>query len=309
MLLPTPGSKLESKWQGPYTITNVFENGLTYELDREKGRKQKRTYHINLLRLWKTRCELASFASSGPVSEDLVREHNFSSVEKKETWKDVKISSELNGEQKEQVRQLLEEFSDFFSNVPNRTNAVVHSIDTGQASPIRSSPYRIPQSLIKAVNEELDEMLAMGIVRPSTSPWASPVVIVPKPDGTIWVCVDYHKLNSVTKMDAYPIPRTEQMLEKIATVKFISTIDLTKGYWQIPLDEQTIYKYAFITPRGLFEFIVMQFGMKTAPATFQRMMRDNVLQGLESFADAYIDDVEVDTATMFVQHLIHLSVQ
>jgi hypothetical protein len=110
-------------------------------------------------------------------------------------------------------------------------------------------------------------------------------------------------------MDAYPIPRTEQMLEKIATVKFISTIDLTKGYWQIPLDEQTIYKYAFITPRGLFEFIVMQFGMKTAPATFQRMMRDNVLQGLESFADAYIDDVEVDTATMFVQHLIHLSVQ
>ena len=87
VLLPTPGSKLESKWQGPYTITNVFENGLTYELDREKGRKQKRTYHINLLRLWKTRCELASFASSGPVSEDLVREHNFSSVEKKETWK------------------------------------------------------------------------------------------------------------------------------------------------------------------------------------------------------------------------------
>jgi hypothetical protein len=120
VLLPTPGSKLESKWQGPYTITNVFENGLTYELDRKKGQKQKRTYHINLLRLWKTRCELASVASSGPVSEDLVREHNFSSVEKKETWKDVKISSELNGEQKEQVQQLLEEFSDIFSNVPNQ---------------------------------------------------------------------------------------------------------------------------------------------------------------------------------------------
>ena len=196
--------------------------------------------------------------------------------------------------------------TDIFSNVPNRTNAVVHSIDTGQASPIRSSPYRIPQSLIKAVNEELDEMLAVGIVRPSTSPWASPVVIVPKPDGTIRFCVDYRKLNSVTKMDAYPIPRTEQMLEKIATAKFISTIDLTKGYWQIPLDEQTISKSAFITQRGLFEFIVMPFGMKTAPATFQRMMRDNVLQDLESFADAYIDDVEVDTATTFAQHLIHL---
>jgi hypothetical protein len=146
----------------------------------------------------------------------------------------------------------------------------------------------------------------MGIVRPSTSPWASPVVIVPKPDGTIRFCVDYRKLNSVTKMDVYPIPRTEQMLEKIATANFISTIDLTKGYWQIPLDEQTISKSAFITPRGLFEFMVMPFGMKTAPASFQRMMRDNVLQGLEFFADAYIDDVEVDTATTFAQHLIHL---
>ena len=79
-------------------------------------------------------------------------------------------------------------------------------------------------------------------------------------------------------MDAYPIPRTDQMLEKIATARFISTIDLTKGYWQIPLEEQAIPKSAFITPRGLFEFIEMPFGMKTAPATFQRMMRDKELQ-------------------------------
>ena len=77
-------------------------------------------------------------------------------------------------------------------------------------------------------------MLEMGIVRPSTSPWVSPVVIVPKPDGNIRFCVDYCKLNCVTKMDAYPMPRTDQMLEKIAKAKFISTIDITKGYWQIP---------------------------------------------------------------------------
>jgi hypothetical protein len=152
----------------------------------------------------------------------------------------------------------------------------VHSIDTGQANPIRSIPYRIPQASVKLVNDELDRMLALGIVRPSTSPWVSPVVIVPKPDGTIRFCVDYRKLNRVTKMDAYPIPRTDQMLEKIATARFISTIDLTKGYWQIPLEEQAIPKSAFITPRGLFEFIVMPFGMKTAPATFQRMMRGKV---------------------------------
>ena len=208
--------------------------------------------------------------------------------------------------QTEKVQKLLKEFSDVFSNIPSRTNTAVHSIDTGQANPIRSGPYRIPQSLIDAVDKELDQMLEMGIVRPSTSPWASPLVIVPKPDGNIRFCIDYLKLNRVTKMDAYPMPRTDKMLEKIAKAKFISTIDLTKGYWQIPLDDEAISKSAFITPRGLFEFTVMPFGMKTAPATFQRMMRDKVLQGLESFADAYIDDVEVDTSTTFEEHSLHL---
>ena len=112
ILLPTPGSKLESKWQGHYNVTKVFGNGLNYELDREKGRKQKRSYHVNLLRLWKTRNELASFVSSGPVTENLLHEHSFSSGEGKETWKDVKISSELNEEQTKQVPLLL--FGYFF---------------------------------------------------------------------------------------------------------------------------------------------------------------------------------------------------
>ena len=107
-------------------------------------------------------------------------------------------------------------------------------------------------------------------------------------------------------MDAYPIPRMDQMLEKVAQARYISTLDITKGYWQIPLNEDSIPKSAFITTQGLFEFTVMPFGMKTAPATFQRMMKHKVLNGLESFADAYIDDVEIDTSTTFEQHLIHL---
>ncbi|CAB4040647.1 Hypothetical predicted protein [Paramuricea clavata] len=143
----------------------------------------------------------------------------------------------------------------------------------------------------------------MGIVRPSKSPWASPMVIVPKPDGTIRFCVDFRKLNNVTKMDAYPIPRMDQMLEKVAQARYISTLDMIKRYWQIPLNEDSIPKSAFITAQGLFEFTVMPFGMKTAPATFQRMMKHEVLNGLEAFADAYIDDVEIDTSTTFEQHL------
>lgn len=117
--------------------------------------------------------------------------------------------------------------------------------------------------------------------------------------------MDYRKVNKVTKMDAYPIPSMERMIEKVASAKYISTIDLTKGYWQIPLETSTIEKSAFITTKGLYEFLVMPFGMKTAPATFQRMMSEIVLRGLE-FADAYIDDVEVDTPTSFSQHISEL---
>ena len=95
------------------------------------------------------------------------------------------------------------------------------------------------------------------------------------------------------------------MIEKVASVKYITTLDLTKGYWQIPLGKTTVEKSAFITSKGLYKFLVLPFGMKTAPATFQRMMSDVVLKGLD-FADAYIDDVEVDTPTSVSQHLLEL---
>ena len=146
---------------------------------------------------------------SGPLPEQLSHEHSLPSVDNDETWRDVEISTELSKAQIERVQKLLKEFSDVFSNVPSRTDIAVHSVDTGQASPIRSGSYRIPQGLLNAVNKELDQMLEMGIVRPSTSPWASPVVIVLKPDGNIRFCVDCRKLNCVTKMDAYPMRRAQ----------------------------------------------------------------------------------------------------
>ena len=106
-------------------------------------------------------------------------------------------------------------------------------------------------------------------------------------------------------MDAYPIPSMDRMIEKVAAAKNITTLDLTKGYWQIPLEKTTVEKSAFITSKGLYEFLVLPFGVKTALATFQRMMLDVVLKGLD-FADAYIDNVEVDTPTSFSQHLLEL---
>jgi hypothetical protein len=190
VLLPSSGSKLEMQWQGPFVVSKVLDNGLNYEVDKGRGEKQKRVFiYINLLKLWKTREE---FASSGPVSNEIQEDCN-SWVEREETWRDVEISPELDAQQLNVVRQLLQEYSDIFSNIPSCMTVIEHGIDTGEAKPVRSSPYQIPQSLISTVKSELHRMLDMGIVRPSRSVWASPVVIIPKPDGTIRFCVDYRK--------------------------------------------------------------------------------------------------------------------
>ncbi|CAM4708791.1 unnamed protein product [Caretta caretta] len=147
-------------------------------------------------------------------------------------------------------------------------------------------------------------MLQMGVIRPSGSAWASPVVLVPKPDGEIRFCVDYRKLNAVTRPDNYPMPRTDELLEKLGRAQFISTLDLTKGYWQVPLDESAKERSAFTTHLGLYESNVLPFGLRNAPATFQRLV-DGLLAGLGEYAVAYLDDVAIFSDS-WADHLEHL---
>lgn len=153
---------------------------------------------------------------------------------------------------------------------------------------------------------EIREMLELGVIEPSASPWASPVVLVPKRDGTTRFCVDYRRLNDCTVTDPYPMPRVDKLLDKIAQGHYLTTIDLCKGYWQIPLEVEAIPKSAFITPFGLYQFRVMPFGMKNAPATFQRMI-DELLDGLQDFACAYLDDIAIYSQT-WEEHLRHLGI-
>lgn len=127
---------------------------------------------------------------------------------------------------------------------------------------------------------EVQEMLRLGVIEPSNSEWCSPVVIVFTKDGSLRICIDFRKLNSVSEFDAYPMPRVDDLLEKIGAAKYINTLDLCKGYWQVPLEKSSRQYTAFRTPpAGLFQFTVMPFGLHGAPATFQRLM-DQVLQRL-----------------------------
>ena len=139
-------------------------------------------------------------------------------------------------------------------------------------------------------------MLRLGVIEPSHSPWSSPIVMVPKPDGTLRFCNDFRRLNEVSEFDCYPMPRVDELLDRLGRARFISTLDLTKGYWQVPLSEQAKPKTAFSTPNGHWQYRVLPFGLHGAPATFQRLM-DVLLRPHQAYAAAYIDDVVIHSET------------
>ena len=302
VLLPTSSRSLEARWQGPFKIKRKLSD-LNYEIDVGHSSKRLKIFHVNLLKRWRSRKELVLFVNSSDITEQACY-----SSENVESWKNVSVSDSLLPEQKQCIEDLLSKYSNVFSDQPSITNAAIHHIDTGDAKPIRLSPYRIPHSLRSKFQSEIEEMLRQGIIEKSTSDWAAPVVIVPKQqDGVttgIRICVDLRRLNAVSNFDAHPLPRMEDLIEQLGDVFFISKLDLTKGYWQIPLSPETKDKSAFITPNGLYHFNVMPFGMKSAPATFQRMI-NKVLSGLELFSGAYLDDILIYSKT-FEDHLLHL---
>ena len=153
---------------------------------------------------------------------------------------------------------------------------------------------------------QVQQMLSSNVIRPSNSPWASPVVMVRKKDGSLRFCVDFRQLNAATIKDAHPLPRIDDLLDALHGAKWFSTLDLKSGYWQVPIAEQDKEKTAFRTSsRQLFEFNQVPFGLCNAPATFSRLM-DRVLAGLHwETCLFYLDDIIVFSST-WEEHLARL---
>lgn len=212
-----------------------------------------------------------------------------------------KSSTYLDEEENFLLAELLVKYENVFSRSSGdlgQTDRVKHKINTGTAAPIRQHPRRQPFGKREIEKQEIENMLQKGVIEPSNSAWASPIVLVSKKDGTTRFCVDYRKVNDVTVKDAYPLPRVDDCLDALADAKWFSCMDLNSGFWQIAVDPDDREKTAFTTSQGLFQFRVMPFGLVNAPSSFQRLMED-VLRGLQWVESLlYMDDIITPGSTV-----------
>lgn len=213
----------------------------------------------------------------------------------------------LTAEEEKKLQSLTDKYYPQMVVKYGTTNLVEHHIDTGDAAPIKQRYYPVSPNVQHQIDKELDEMICHGIIEPSQSAWASPIVLVRKPDNSYRFCVNYKKLNAVTKKDAYPLPFINQILNQLRDAKYLSSIDLKSAYWQIPVAKDSIEKTSFTVPgRGLFQFRRMPFGLTNAPATWQRLIDQILGPALEPSVFVYLDDIVVVTST-FEKHIEVLS--
>lgn len=307
VLLPVPSKPLTAKYYGPYKIVEKL-GSVDYVIATTDRRKTRRVCHVNLLKEYHRRdidkfpvthdntdvllCESTSRMSITDVNEDsdVVPETTVSS-----------LSNKFDSD----IKLLCEEFAEIFSEKPGKTDLITHHIKlVPDAKPVRCVPYRLNPEKTKILKTEITNLLEQGLIEESDSPFAAPVILVPKPDHSMRLCSDFRKLNNLSVPDPFPLPRVEDLIDKVGKAKYMSKIDMTRGYWQVPLDLESRPLCGFVTPFGHFQWKVMAFGLRNAPATFSRLV-SKLLTGLEEFSAAYLDDIIIFSDS-WDDHLKHL---
>ncbi len=277
VLYRVPGrtSKLSDSWEGPYVVLEVIGK-VNYRIGKENARKHSKVVHVNCIKKY--------------VEGYSVKRLDVVLDEVQETRCELK--GVCDGYNEDELKSLMVEFGDLFSEVPGKTEVVAISIDTGGERPVSQAPYSVPLGIRGKVRSEIENLERLGIIERCESPWSSPLVPVRKPNGDGRLCVDYRRVNAITVREPYFIPSFQEMVELVGRGKVLSKIDLAKGFHQVGVSEADRDKTAFVCPFGKFRFVRMPFGLTNAPAVFQRCM-DIVLKDCVSCSRVYIDDVLV----------------
>ena len=294
-LLPVPGRPLQARYFGPYIVDKKMSD-LNYVLQTPDRRKQKQLCHINMLKPYYTRkgdnVKPVQTIVTDPTENDCNFDENFdvhsgtAKLNNSEILRNIDSKlAHLTQSQQQDLKELFSEYKQLFSDVPLRTDTIIHDVDVGDAQPIKQHPYRLNPQKEEYLKNEVQYPLDNDFIEPSQSNWSSPCLLVLKPNQSYRMCTDFRKLNSVTKTDTFPIPQIDDCIDKVGKAKYVTKIDLLKGFYQVPLTERAKELSAFVTSSGLYQYKVMAFGMKNSPATFQCLI-NSVTSGIDG-CDAY----------------------
>ena len=214
----------------------------------------------------------------------------------------------LSRTKRDKLKTILQSYKSLFDGRKTDVGTVpgiYHSIPTGDATPICTRQWRLPQKAKEIIKEECQKMLQSKVIEPSTSPWMSPIVLVKKKDGSYRFCADFRNLNHVTTSDVYPLPRLEELIDDLGPSCVFSVLDARSAYWSIELNPADKPKTAFSDGRNLWQFTRMPYGLKTAGATYQRMINFVLSPVLGRHTLAYLDDIVI-YSNNFEEHLQHL---
>ncbi len=274
--IPGKADKFSDSWDGPYVVDKAVSR-VNYRV-KDIVTKKCKTIHINSAKKY--------FERPVHINGVTVMADDAGLDDSK-----VMLSGDVDGLVQVEVVEMLDEYSDLLDGTVGRYNGEAVPIAVQKdVKPVSHKPYRVPEALKDKVKQAVEQLVEDGWVEESDSPWGAPIVPVTKPDGSVRVCIDYRGLNAVTDQLQYPIPHIDDLLGKVGRAKVLSKLDLCKGYYQIPLQDASKDITSFVTPWGTYKFNVLPFGLKNAPAIFQKIM-SKVLRECVDFAVVYIDDI------------------
>ncbi|XP_069171090.1 uncharacterized protein [Procambarus clarkii] len=289
VLLQEKGSIYESRFCGPYTIQKALGD-VNYVIHMPDRPRKSQVCHVNMIKRYYDKDKPLGEEEQmvTPLQETVLCVGNGKGMEEEnctlERADGAKISNteslakigerlgHLKDDQRQELVEILRRNESLFTDVPRRHRGMVHEVNVGSADPIKQHPYRVYPEKAAAMRAEVKYLLDNDLAEVSNSDWGLPCLLVKKRDGTYRFCTDYRKVNAVTVADSFPIPRIDDCLDRIGSARYVSKIDLLKGYYQIPLSEEAKRISAFVTPNGLYQYKVVPFGKKNSGSCFQRVM-------------------------------------